>query len=76
MSDSLNFARVVDQNKVFYTLIATCCVRELIIVKVSRGSLMNSFFSNDHAFLKDTQTSGTKFKISILIRSDDARNNA
>jgi len=63
MSDSLNFARVVDQNKVFYTLIATCCVRELIIVKVFRDSFMNSFFSDDHTFLEDTQASGTKFKI-------------
>jgi len=24
---------------------------------------MNSFFFNDHAFLEDTQASGTKFKI-------------
>lgn len=44
MSDLLNLAHaVVDQNKVSYALIAACCVRELIILNVFQGSLVNPF---------------------------------
>jgi len=52
MSDSLNFARVVDQNKVFHTLVATCCVGELITAEVFSGFAYGLIFPDDYAFLE------------------------